>query len=218
MCGRYTLTYHDLGQVAELIGALVAPAAAELHHPRYNIAPTDRCIVAMPGEAQPVLAAGVFGVHLSGRFVINVRAETAQKRFAASYARGRCVVPADGFYEWTGTGNKRRPIWFHAPDGSPLLMAGLLFEARTEDPAPLPSFTVLTAAARAPVAEIHDRMPLLLTPETARLWLAEHPAAMPAEVVPIVATRVSSHANAVAHDDPGCLLPPEPEKGQLSLF
>ena len=50
MCGRYTLTYRDLGQVAELIGALVTPAAAELHHPRYNIAPTNRCVVAMPGS------------------------------------------------------------------------------------------------------------------------------------------------------------------------
>src|SRR5580704_15798031 len=175
MCGRYTLTYRDLGQVAELIGALVAPAAAELHRPRYNIAPTDRCVVAMPGEAQPVLAPGVFGVHLSGKLVLNVRAETAAKRFAAAYARGRCVVPADGFYEWTGEGRHRRPIWFHAPEGSPLLMAGLLFEARDGDPVALPSFTVLTAAARPPVAEIHDRMPVLLTPSAARRWLAERP-------------------------------------------
>ena len=225
MCGRYTLTYRDLGQVAELIGALIAPAAAELHHPRYNIAPTDRCVVAMPGEAQPVLAPGVFGVHLSGRLVINARAETAAKRFAAAYARGRCVVPADGFYEWTGEGGQRRPIWFHAPDSSPLLMAGLLFEARAEDPVALPSFTVLTAAARGPVAEIHDRMPLLLTPEAARRWLAERPVTtggapvpLPAEAVPLVGTAVSSRVNAVAHDDPACLLPPEPERGQLSLF
>jgi putative SOS response-associated peptidase YedK len=218
MCGRYTLTYRDLGQVAELIGALVVPAAAELHHPRYNIAPTDRCVVAMPGEARPVLAPGVFGVHLSGRLVINVRAETAARRFASAYARGRCVVPADGFYEWTGTGGHRRPTWFHAQDGSPLLMAGLLFEAQADDPVSLPSFTVLTAAARPPVAEIHDRMPLLLTPETARRWLAERPPALPADAVPLVGTAVSSRVNAVANDDPGCLAPPEPEKGQLSLF
>jgi putative SOS response-associated peptidase YedK len=218
MCGRYTLTYRDLGQVAELIGALVAPAAAELHRPRYNIAPTDRCVVAMPGEAQPVLAPGVFGVHLSGKLVLNARAETAAKRFTAAYARGRCVVPADGFYEWTGEGRHRRPIWFHSPDGSPLLMAGLLFEARDGDPVALPSFTVLTAAARPPVAGIHDRMPLLLTPPAARRWLAERPEALPAEAVPLASTPVSSRVNAVAHDDPACLLPPEPEKGQLRLF
>ena len=97
-------------------------------------------------------------------------------------------------------------------------MAGLLFEARDGDPVALPSFTVLTAAARPPVAEIHDRMPLLLTPSAARRWLAERPEALPAEAVPLVDTPVSSRVNAVAHDDPACLLPPEPEKGQLRLF
>jgi putative SOS response-associated peptidase YedK len=165
-----------------------------------------------------VLAPGVFGVHLSGRLVINARAETAAKRFAASYARGRCVVPADGFYEWTGEGRHRRPLWFHAPDRSPLLMAGLLFEAREGDPVALPSFTVLTAAARPPVAEIHDRMPLLLTPSAARRWLAERPEAMPEGGVALVSTAVSSRVNAVVNDDPACLSPPEPEKGQLRLF
>jgi putative SOS response-associated peptidase YedK len=218
MCGRYTLTYRDLGQVAELIGAMIAPAVAELHHPRYNIAPTSPCVVAMPGEGRPVLAPARWGVHLSGKLIINARSETAAKRFSAAYARGRCVVPADGFYEWTGTGGHRRPIWFHAADASPLLMGGLLFEPPGDGPPGPPVFAVLTAAARPPVAEIHERMPLLLTPESARRWLAERPAAMPSDSVALVGTPVSDRVNAVAHDDPDCLAPPGPKRGQLSLF
>jgi putative SOS response-associated peptidase YedK len=219
MCARYTLTYRDLGQVAGLLGAFVGPAAAALHHPRYNIAPTNAAVVAVPGEGQPLLSPGIFGVHLSGRLVLNVRAETAAKRFAAAYARARCVVPADGFYEWTGEAGHRRPIWFHAPDGAPLLMAGLLFAPHTpsEEAAP-PAFAVMTTAARPPIAGIHDRMPLLLAPETARRWLAEPPDTMPEDAVPLVGAAVSERVNSVANDDPSCLLPPEAKRGQLSLF
>ncbi len=61
-------------------------------------------------------------------------------------------------------------------------------------------------------------MPLLLTPETARRWLAERPEALPADAVPLVGTAVSDRVNAVAHDDPACLAPPGPKKGQLALF
>jgi putative SOS response-associated peptidase YedK len=221
MCGRYTLTYRDLGQVAELIGALVAPAAAELQRPRYNIAPTQPCIVAMPGELRPVLAPARWGVRLSGKLLVNARSETAAKRFPAAWARGRCVVPADGFYEWTGAGGARgdrRPIWFHAADAGPLLMAGLLFEPPGDGPAEPPVFTVLTTAARPPVAEIHERMPLLFTPEVARRWLAERPAMLPADAVALVGTAVSDRVNSVANDDAACLAAPGPEKGQLALF
>ncbi len=112
MCGRYTLTYRDLGQVADLIGALVAPARGRalptsLQHRAHE--PRRRRDA---GRGAARARARCLGVHLSGRLVINARAETAAKRFAAAYARGRCVVPADGFYEWTGEGGQRRPIWF----------------------------------------------------------------------------------------------------------
>jgi putative SOS response-associated peptidase YedK len=218
MCGRYTLTYGDLGAVVAELDALLDPAAAELYRPRYNVAPTQATIIARPGPSRPALVPAVWGVHRDGRLVINARSESAAARFAAAYARGRCVVPADGFYEWTGERSQRRPLWFHAPSGAPLLMAGL-FE---EIPGAPPAFVVLTTAARPPVDAIHDRMPVLLSPEGARRWiLGRPPRALVPDDVPLAALLVSARANAVAHDDPACLAPPSPDAeagAQLGLF
>ena len=221
MCGRYTLTYADLGAVVAELDALLDPAAAELYRPRYNIAPTQATIVARPRGDRPALVPAVWGFHRDGRLVINARSETASSRFAAAYQQGRCVVPADGFYEWTGTEGARRPLWFHTRSGAPLLMAGLFEEAAGAPP----SFVVLTAAARPPVAAIHDRMPVLHSPEGARRWiLGQPPRALAPDDVPLVGLPVSPRANSVAHDDPACLSPPPPEPPegtsgkQLGLF
>lgn len=217
MCGRYTLTYSDLGQVAELLGAVLEPTAAELHRPRYNVAPSSACIIARPDDAHPVLVPALWGLRLSGRFVINVRSESAAARFRDTYARGRCIVPADGFYEWSGEKGHKRPVWFHDPDGRPLLMAGLL----QEQPSAPPAFAVLTTSSRPPVDAIHDRMPVLLSPEGARRWLSAAPRVVHADAVPLVGTEVSPRVNATAHDDPSCIEPArsEPQKGrQLGLF
>jgi putative SOS response-associated peptidase YedK len=112
------------------------------------------------------------------------------------------VVPADGFYEWTGERSARHPIWFHTPGGGPLFMAGIF------DAADPPSFAVLTTAARPPVAELHDRMPVLLNREGARRWLlGQPPRVATGDDVPLAARPVSPRANAVAHDDPSCLEP-----------
>jgi putative SOS response-associated peptidase YedK len=217
MCGRYTLTYADLGAVAAELDALLDPAAAELYQPRYNIAPTDAVVIALAGhdggDARPTLVPAVWGLHRDRRLIINARSENAAARFAAAYQHGRCVVPADGFYEWTGERSERRPIWFHLAGGVPLLMAGI-FDAGSP-----PSFAVLTAPARPPVAEIHDRMPVLLSREGARRWLlGEPPRVVAGDDVPLVARPVSSRANAVAHDDPACLDAAEGQKKQLGLF
>src|SRR5690348_10800056 len=102
MCGRYTLSYADLDAVVRALDAILDPAALALHHPRYNIAPTNRCIVAHAGDGdRPVLAPAVWGFRRDGRLVINARSETARGRFHDAYAHRRGVVPADGFYEWT---------------------------------------------------------------------------------------------------------------------
>jgi putative SOS response-associated peptidase YedK len=218
MCGRYTLTYSDLGAVAAELDALLDPAAAELHRPRYNIAPTQATIVARPGEGRPALVPAVWGLHRDGRLIINARSESAAARFSGAYQRGRCVVPADGFYEWTGERSQRRPLWFHASSGAPLLMAGLFEEHDGAHPA----FVVLTTAARPPVAAIHDRMPVLLSSESARRWILERPPRVLApDDVPLVSQPVSPRVNGVVHDDPSCLAPPPPDAQageQLGLF
>lgn len=214
MCGRYTLTYADLGRVAELLGAILDESAAEIHRPRYNVAPATTCVIARPRGSAPALVPAVWGLRLGGRFVINLRSETAELRMRDAYEHGRAVVPADGFYEWHGERTDRRPVWFHAPDGAPLLMAALL----VEEPQGPPAFAVLTAPSRPPVLAIHDRMPVLFTPEGARAWLDRAPHAVRPAPVPLVAVDVSSRVNAAAHDDPACIAPASEPPRQLDLF
>jgi putative SOS response-associated peptidase YedK len=216
MCGRYTLTYADLGAVADLLGALLDESAVHLHRPRFNIAPTHACIIARPGEAQPSLVPALWGLRHNGRLIINARSESAPARFRESWEHGRCVVPADGFYEWRGEAHAREPIWFHAEDGKPLLLAAIY----EQQPSAPPVFAILTGPARPPVAEVHDRMPILLGPDAARRWLSRAPfGVIHPDAVPLVATPVSSRVNSVTHDDPACLDPPAPPAPrQLSLF
>lgn len=219
MCGRYTLSYTDLDAVVRALDAILEPAAAELHHPRYNIAPTNRCVVAHAGDDRPVIDTAVWGFRRDGRLVINARSESASSRFREAYTHRRAVVPADGFYEWTGEQGHRRPIWFHAPDGGPLFMAALL--DAPDDPSAPPPFAILTTAARPPVAEIHERMPVLLTAASARRWMLEKPPRVIAPDEIGLATRaVSQRVSSVAHDDAACLAPETgPAKGkQLGLF
>jgi putative SOS response-associated peptidase YedK len=222
MCGRYTLAYADLGAVVAALDAALDPAAVELYRPRYNIAPSNAAVVARPRGDRPALVPATWGLRRDQRFIINIRAESAAVRFPAAYEHGRCVVPADGFYEWTGERSERRPLWFHAPDGAPLLMAGLLDEGGPPTPpapgAP-PAFAVLTTAARPPVADIHDRMPVLLSREGARRWLlGQPPRVVKPDEVPLVARAVSPRANATANDDPACLEPAGGAGTQLGLF
>lgn len=216
MCGRYTLTYSDLDEVAAAVGAVVDPSIAKSHRPRYNIAPSTACIIARPFSTsdKPVLVRAQWGLEMNGRLVFNVRAETAERRFPSALARRRCVIPADGFYEWTGEREDRRPLWFHRPDGGLLLMAGIF----DERPNATPTFAVLTTAARPPVSEIHLRMPLLFSPDGAAQWIALPPLGPPQpDAIPLAALAVSHRVNSVENDDPSCL-EPGPPTAQLGLF
>src|SRR5271170_6267988 len=89
MCGRYTLTYGDLGAVVAELDALLDPAAAELYRPRYNIAPTQATLIARAGADKATLVPAVWGLHRDGRLVINARSEGASGRFRAAYQHGR---------------------------------------------------------------------------------------------------------------------------------
>lgn len=139
------------------------------------------------------------------RLLINARSETVATRpaFRDAFARHRCVIPADGFYEWTGPKGHRRPIWFHRADERLLLMAGIW-----ETTADGPCFTVLTTTPNAAVAPIHDRMPVLLAPEDVSPWLAAPEARLlrPAPDTWLVAQPASLRVNSVENDDPGCLV------------
>jgi|SRR5438552_10015589 len=109
MCGRITLTTPDVEAVASMLEARVLPSDAPKYRPRYNAAPTDQHWVVMPSAEGRLLVPAVWGFEGG---VINARSETADRRFKEAFARRRVIVPADGFFEWTGPRDARRPVWF----------------------------------------------------------------------------------------------------------
>jgi len=176
----------------------------------------------------------------TSRLLINARVETVAKRpaFRDAYRGRRCLVPADGFYEWRHQNGRRgEPFWYHHADGSLLLMAGIYQhgdpgrvpkpprdELRSAEPSAAhavtagahPAFTILTMPANDVVAPAHDRMPVVLSPEGARAWLDDprfdpaSSAARPHLGRGLVATPVSTRVNSAAYDGPECLSPPDP--------
>ena len=231
MCGRFTLTRKNLEQLAASLDADVLPDDAPLYRPRYNIAPTDQHWILRTKREQRQLLAAKWGLVNSwqtdakGAFKqINARSESAPSRpaFRDAYVHRRCVVPADGFFEWTGTKEARRPIWFHPPQDDLLLFAGLYESWR--DPktdAWQRTFTILTTDANEIVAPVHDRMPVILPPERVDEWLHVPPrepeqesyakilrgVLAPADRGVLVATEVSRRVNSVQNDDEACLAP-----------
>jgi putative SOS response-associated peptidase YedK len=190
VCGRYSLATGDGDRLAERFGTRGWPETTK----RYNIAPGDAIAVVAPGGDARAMPWGV------GR-AINARAETAERRFAGLR---RCLVPADGFFEWHGG----RPHHLARPDGAPFAMAGL----HTGE-----GVVVVTCPPSPAVAPLHDRMPLILEGlEAEEAWLAR---AAPCDVAArpfgeLVAREVSRAVNDARHDGPDCLGPP----AQPALF
>lgn len=217
--------------MATSLGAEVLPDDVALYRPRYNIAPTDQHWILRTKLEQRQLLPAKWGLvntwqtDAKGAFKqINARSENAPSRpaFRDAYVHRRCAVPADGFFEWTGAKEARRPIWFHPPHDDLLLFAGLYESWR--DPktdAWQRTFTILTTDANEIVAPVHDRMPVILPPERVEEWLYVPPrepeqesyakilrgVLVPADAGVLVATEVSSRVNSVKNDDPACLLP-----------
>ena len=146
-----------------------------------------------------------------GRRTINARAETVAEKpsFRAAFRARRCLVPADGFYEWTGPRGKRQPLNIHRADGQPLALAGL-WESHDEFG---PTFTIITTAPNAYMSAIHTRMPVVLEPGDWDAWLAaedEDPAWRTALLRPaadhvLTGYPVSPAVNSVANNGPHLL-------------
>lgn len=210
MCGRVTLTTPDVHEVARQLEARISPADAALYRPRWNAAPTDRHWVVEPSPQGRVLLPTRWGFR-SG--AINARSETVERVFPKPFAQRRVVVPADGFYEWTGPKSARRPVWFRPRASGMLYLAGL---AETLPDGRL-GFVVLTTEAVGEVARVHDRMPVLLSRENVQAWLERPDSGLlvPADI--LTGTEVSPRVNDVKNDDPSLLTPADPAS-QLRLF
>lgn len=178
MCGRFTL-YHTPEDVAERFEAQTALAT----EPRYNIAPTQEVAVVTQNGTRH-LSNFRWGLIPSwakdpeiGSRMINARAETLAEKpsFRTALSRRRCLIPADGFYEWQaasdGAKGGKTPMHIHFQDNGLFAFAGLWDEWQAPDGSPLRSCTIITTTPNTVTAPIHNRMPVILRPEDEALWL-----------------------------------------------
>ncbi len=227
MCGRYT-QHHDAGQLQ--IRFAVTDEEAALNGPRYNIAPSQNIAVVVAqnekGGDGRILDGYEWGLIPSwakdpaiGSKMINARAETVAEKpsFKTSLVRRRCIIPADGFYEWDKISGTRQPIHFRRKDGELFGFAGLWDEWRgpNKELPPLRTCTIITTRANETVGKVHERMPVMLYGNDAEaIWLdaALHDAdALLPLLVPypddeMEAFAVSRRVNTPATDDPDLIV------------
>jgi putative SOS response-associated peptidase YedK len=225
MCGRFSLNAAE-AELRRLFGYDGPPLNLA---PRYNIAPTQTTpVVALNREGRRALVVMRWGLIPSwakdmsiGAKMINARAEGVAEKpaFRAAFAKRRCLVPADGFYEWqVVAGKAKQPYRIHQPDGAPFAFTGLWEQWRGPESVVL-TFTIITTDANDRLRPIHDRMPVILAPAAYALWLdpatpAEAARALlrPAPSEALVAEPISTRINNVKNDDPSVWDPPERSK------
>jgi len=214
MCGRYVLV--SPGEViAEHFGLDEVP----VYPPRYNIAPTQHALVVREtpaGEREALMLRwGLVPAWAKdpaiGSRMINARAEGLADRpaFRAAFRRRRCLVPADGFYEWSPVaGGRKQPYFVRLVSGAPLALAGLWEEWRSPAGDAIATFTIVTTGANEALRTIHDRMPVLIAPADYDEWLSSpNPSALlaPWAGEPFELRPVSLRVNSVQNDAPGLL-------------
>jgi putative SOS response-associated peptidase YedK len=221
MCGRFTLATPD----QDLAVQFNLPEVPDVT-PRYNIAPTQPVgVVRVPAvDSDRELVMVHWGLipfwakdPKIGARMINARAETVAEKpaFRTAFRRRRCLVPADGFYEWQKQNGSKQPYYIHMTDGKPFAFAGLWERWKGPDDTVIDSCTLLTTQPNDLVRPLHNRMPVILRPSDYELWL--DPAVEDAGVLkPLLrphspdgmdAYPVSRRVNKPAHEGPACIEP-----------
>ncbi|HEV7775167.1 MAG TPA: SOS response-associated peptidase [Conexibacter sp.] len=226
MCGRYTLASTTPAQLRARFPLGESVAIAQ----RFNVAPGDEVLSVVMREGGPTGALLRWGLvppwaedPKVGFRMINARAETVADKpaYRGPFLGGRCLIVADGFYEWQRDGAARQPFHITRGVGEPFAFAGLRTAWR--DPSDpdgelLRSCTIVTTAANPVVAHIHPRMPVILDPADEEEWL--DPGTPPQRLHAMLhalpdeqthARAVSKAVNDARYDGPECLAPPEPE-------
>jgi len=179
MCGRFTLSI-DAQILAEHFG--LAPERMVPVEPRYNIAPTQPIIVVRTNpellEREAAFMRWGLVPHWAkdlaiGNKLINARSETVEEKpsFRSAFKRRRCLVPADGFYEWRSEAGRKQPYHIRLKDQEVFGIAGLWERRETPDGSVLVTCTLLTTEANATMAQLHHRMPVILHPGDYAAWL-----------------------------------------------
>jgi putative SOS response-associated peptidase YedK len=232
MCGRYRLSRRK-----QILEEHFDSVFAEDWNPRYNIAPTLLVPVIRQHPKEPFRELSVMRWGLipswakdssGGARMINARSETASTKaaFRDAMKSRRCLIPADGFYEWMRTGKSKQPYCFEVNDGELFAFAGLWDRWKDPNGQWVKSCSILTTTPNAVTAPVHDRMPAILDPDAHDLWLdpgMTHVAAA-SDLLKSFDARlmrsypVSTRINHVANDDEECSRPVEPAEVQNSLF
>ncbi len=221
MCGRFSLAL-DPEELREVFGLVETPT---LWIPRYNIAPTQPVAV-ITDAARPKLDYMRWGLIPSwakdisiGQKLINARAETIREKpsFRSAFSRRRCLIPADGFFEWKKTeGSKKtpaEPYYFRLRGGKPFAFAGLWEIWHSPEGDELKTCTILTTDANELVGTVHQRMPILFEVDEAWMWLQPLAAdALLALLKPFPAEKMEAYpvsrlVNDPKQDDPQCVQP-----------
>ena len=219
MCGRYTLAT-PVERLAEEFG--FEGSSVDLP-PNYNVAPTQEVAAVLEEDGQRRLEVLRWGLIPSwaddpriGSRMINARAETAPEKpsFRRAFRERRCLIPADGFYEWKRTNGGKQPFYVHMREGRPFAFAGL-WESWQEDGSPeIRSCAILTTEPNALAGQIHDRMPVILSASSYDAWL--DPGAERDELAALLAPYpedgmeaypVSRFVNSPSNNDPRCVEP-----------
>ena len=221
MCGRFTLRT-PAHRLAEAFGVDALPNLA----PRYNIAPTQDVVAirhADDGRELTMLRWGLIPGWAKdpaiGARMINARAETVAEKpsFRAAFRQRRCLIAADGFYEWRTTAEApkapKQPYYIRLESDAPFAIAGLWERWRDPAGATIESCTLITTEANPALAPIHHRMPVILAPADYDAWLEPRPASAaalhdllrPYPGAAMTAFPIGRHVNNVRNDDPACI-------------
>ena len=218
MCGRFTLR----ANLNRILDEFAAEASGLEWSPRFNIAPTQQVLAIRLKDGARTLSAAKWGLFPSwakdakiGNSLINARADGVADKpsFRSAFKRGRCLVVADGFYEWQKVDAKsKQPYFIHMKDDRPFAFAGLC-EHWSKGEQPIDSATIITTEPNPLMAPIHDRMPMILPASAYDLWLDPEftdkqrllDLLKPYQQGQMVATPVSTLVNNPRNESPRCV-------------
>lgn len=218
MCGRYRLKRAD--RLAEKFEAIYGGNDNDLA-PRYNIAPTQPVTVVRATDSGREINSIRWGLIPSwakdaSAAQINARSETVLEKpaFRESFERRRCLIPADGFYEWKRTGKFKQPFHFGMSDDSLFAFAGIWDRWKPPTGPIVESCAILTTSPNELLADVHDRMPVILRPEHYSMWLTAAVSAsgrladmlVPYDAGEMKRFPVSDCVNDPANETPDCLI------------